>query len=58
MYLNDKEIKSGKIADLEKNLLQETSIGRKKTDIYKLYLYLTDEKEDFSYKYSIVVDSK
>ena len=58
LYLNDKEIKDGKVKDLKDNLFNETTIGIKKTDTYKLYMYLNNEKKDFEYKYSIVVDSE
>ena len=55
LYLNDKEIVTGKISSLKDNLLYKNTINRKKTDIYKLYLYLDDTK-DIDYKYSIKVE--
>ena len=56
LYLNDKEIGTGKISSLKDNLLYKNTINRKKTDTYKLYLYLDDTK-DIDYKYSIKVES-
>ena len=58
LYLNDKEVKDGKASELDNYLLYENNIGIKKTDVYKLYLYLNNEKTDFDYSYSIVVNSK
>lgn len=58
LYLNDEEVKSGDLKDLKDNLLYETKIGMKKTDTYKLYIYLNKDIEDIDYTYSIVVDSK
>ena len=58
LYLNDKEVKEGELKDLQNNLLYESKIGKKKTDTYKLYIYLNKEVEDIDYTYSIVVNSK
>ena len=58
LYLNDKEIGDGKLSDLKDNILYENNIDRKKEDTYKLYLYLTEEEDNFDFTYSIVVDSK
>lgn len=58
LYLNDKEVKEGNLKDLKDNLLYETKIEKKKTDTYKLYVYLTKEIKDIDYTYSIVVNSK
>ena len=58
LYLNNKEVKSGDLKDLKDNLLYETKVGMKKTDTYKLYIYLNKDIEDIDYTYSIVVNSK
>ena len=58
LYLNDKEKGDGKLSDLKDNILYENNIDRKKEDTYKLYLYLTEEEDNFDFTYSIVVDSK
>ena len=58
LYLNDKEVKAGDLKDLKDNLLYETKVGMKKTDTYKLYIYLSKDVEDIDYTYSIVVNSK
>ena len=58
LYLNDKEVKEGNLKDLKDNILYETKIGKKKTDTYKLYVYLTKDIEDIDYTYTIVVNSK
>ena len=58
LYLNDEEVKSGDLKDLKDNLLYETKVGMKKTDTYKLYIYLNKDIEDIDYTYSIIVDSK
>ena len=58
LYLNDKEISDGKLNDLKNDLLYENTINSKKTDTYKLYLYLNEEKENNDFTYSIIVDSK
>ena len=58
LYLNDEEVKSGDLKDLKDNLLYETKVGMKKTDTYKLYIYLNKDIEDIDYSYSIIVDSK
>ena len=58
LYLNDKEVSDGNLDDLKDNLLYENTINSKKTDTYKLYLYLNEEKEKIDFTYSIIVDSK
>ena len=58
LYLNDKEVKEGNLKDLKDNILYETKIEKKKTDTYKLYVYLTKDIEDIDYTYTIVVNSK
>lgn len=58
LYLNNKEIKDGKISDLKDNLLYNGSIKMKKTDVFKLYLYLNNEKDEVKYNYTIKIDSK
>lgn len=58
LYLNDKEVKEGKIKDLEDDILYNNTISIKRTDTYKLYLYLTDEIEEVTYNYTIKIDSK
>ena len=58
LYLNDKEIKSGNISDLQDNILYNGIIYIKKTDVFKLYLYLNINKEEVKYNYTITVDSK
>ncbi|MBQ8472328.1 MAG: hypothetical protein IJ501_02365 [Bacilli bacterium] len=54
---NDLEVKSGSLIDLEDNLLYNTNILKKEIDIYKLYIYLNQEIEDVSCKYSLIVES-
>lgn len=56
LYLNDKEVKSGKISDLD--TLYSSSIGMKKKDYYKLYIYLTDKESDPKYSYKLEITSK
>ena len=56
LYLNDKEVKSGKIKEIE-DILYTNNIGIKKTDIYKLYLYLTEKEEEPKYNYKIEIES-
>ena len=58
LYLNDKEIKDGKISDLENNVLYSNSLKIKGLDTYKLYLYLNEEKEEVTYNYKIKVNSQ
>jgi len=55
LYLNGKEVKSGKVSDLD--ILYEQKIDRKKEDVYKLYLYFVEEFENPVYTYSIEVDA-
>jgi len=57
LYLNDKEVKSGKISSI-KDILYTTDIGIKKKDYYKLYIYLTKETSDPKYNYKLEVTSK
>ena len=54
---NDKEIKSGSLVDLEDNLLYNTNISKEEIDVYKLYVYLNQEIENCSCKYSLMVES-
>ena len=56
LYLNDKEVKAGKISEVEK-VLYTREVGIKKTDKYKLYLYLTEKETDASYNYKIEIES-
>ncbi len=56
LYLNDKEVKEGKLSEID-DVLYTTSISLKKTDTYKLYLYYR-ETDDSEFKYSIEITSK
>lgn len=56
LYLNNEEIKSGNLGELKDNLLYNTKINKKKTDIYKLYIYLNEDLEDITYKYQLQVN--
>ena len=38
LFLNDKEVKKGKLNELENDILYDTNLKGKKTDIYKLYI--------------------
>ena len=58
LYLNDKEVKNGSISDIKNNVLYSNTLGIKKLDIYKLYLYLNSEKNEVKYNYSIKINSK
>lgn len=53
---NDLEVKSGSLIDLENDLLYNTNISKKETDIYKLYIYLNEEFEGVSCKYSLIIE--
>ena len=57
LYLNDKEVKSGKILELDEVLYSNT-LGLKKTDNYKLYIYLTEKEEDPKFTYTLEVKSE
>lgn len=57
VLLNDKEVLSGSLSDVENNTLYKTSIEKKKTDTYKVYIYLNSEVEEASYKYSLDIVS-
>ena len=56
LYLNDEEVKSGIIDDVD-NILYTSNIGIKKTDSYRLYLYLTKTLDEPKYTYKIEVES-
>lgn len=57
IFLNDEEIKTGKLSELKDNVLYESKIKNKKTDIYKLYIYINKEISDAKYKYSLEIIS-
>ena len=57
LYLNDEEVKSGKLKDIE-DTLYTSNIGLKNKDYYKLYIYLTEEVEEPNYNYKIEVTAK
>ena len=57
LYLNDEEVKSGKIKDI-KDVLYTKSIGLKKKDYYKLYIYLTKEVSNPKFNYKLEITSK
>ena len=57
VLLNDKEVLSGSLSSVENNTLYKTSIEKKKTDTYKVYIYLNKEIEEASYKYSLDIIS-
>ena len=52
---NDKEIKSGSLDSLKNDILLNSSISKKQTDTYKIYIYYTEKLEDASYTYSLKV---
>ena len=56
LYLNDKEVKSGKVSDIGDSLYT-TNIGIKKKDYYKLYIYLTEKEKDPKFNYKLEVTS-
>lgn len=58
LFLNDKEVKTGTLSEIADNILYEAKIKKNQTDIYKLYIYLNEEKEEVSYKYSLKIISK
>ena len=56
---NDDEIKSGKLSDIkETDSFISNNIDAKKTDTYKVYIYLTSEVKDAKYTYSLSLISK
>jgi len=57
LYLNDKEVKAGKISELEE-ILYSNSVGLKKTDEYKLYIYLTEKEDAPKFTYTLEIKSK
>ena len=56
LYLNDSEVKNGKISEIDKVLYTRT-VGIKKTDNYKLYLYLTEKENNAEFNYKIEIES-
>ena len=53
LYLEDKEIKSGKLGDIKDNVLYTGEIEGKSKQKYKLYIWVTkeiDEKSVYEYK--------
>ncbi len=53
LYLNDKEIKSGKLKDIKDNILYTGEIEGKTKQRYKLYIWVNsevDEKDIYEYK--------
>ena len=54
---NDEEVKSGSLIDLEDDLLYNTNISKKRTDVFKLYIYLNKEILDISCKYSLIIET-
>ena len=53
LYLEDKEIKSGKLSDIKDNILYTGEIEGKTKQKYKLYIWVTsevDEKSVYEYK--------
>ena len=57
LYLNDEEVKSGKIKDIDE-ILYTSNIGLKKKDYYKLYIYLTEKVNEPVYNYKLEITSK
>lgn len=57
LFLNDKEIKKGELDEIKDNILYDNRIKTKKTDIYKLYIYVNKEIKDAKYKYSLEIIS-
>ena len=56
LYLNDKEVKSGKLSSVER-VLYTNSIKTLKKDYYKLYIY-KDSKSDIDFTYKLEVEAK
>ncbi len=52
---NDKEVKSGSLDSLKNDILLNSSVDKKKTDTYKIYIYYSEKVEKPSYKYSLEV---
>lgn len=53
LYLDDKEITSGKLKDIKNNILYTGEIGGNTKQKYKLYIWVTsdvDEKDVYEYK--------
>lgn len=57
LYLDDKEVKKGKLNELKNNLLYEMTIDANKEQFYQLYIYKSMEDEGTVYKYSILFDA-
>ncbi len=57
LVLNNQTIKSGNLKDIKADILYNGEIAKNKTDTYKLYIYVTNELKDISYKYSLSIIS-
>lgn len=55
LLLDEKEVKSGSLSDIENSLIYDFKIPSQKEQIYKLYVYLNTLKEEGIYKYAIEV---
>ncbi len=54
LYLDDKEIKSGELGKIEKNVLYTGEIEGNKTQKFKLYIWVTkDVEKDANYEYKL-----
>lgn len=55
----DKELVSGKLSEIPKdNIFYTNSVEAKKTDTYKIYIYLVEDIKDASYTYSLSLETK
>ena len=58
LYLDDKEISSGKLKDIKNNVLYTYEIEGKKTQRYKLYIWVNSEvAEDSVYEYKLTFNT-
>lgn len=57
LYLNDEEVKSGKISSIS-DVLYTSNIKTLKKDYYKLYIYLTEKESDPEFTYKLEIKTK
>ena len=55
LLLNDEEVKSGSLSDLDNGIVDNFKIDKDKTSEYKLYIYINQEKDEGTYKYSLEI---
>ena len=58
ILVNDKEVASGSLSDIKDNVLLKNSIGKKKADTYKVYIYFNEKLENVEYSYSLKVNKR